>query len=76
MTIKDYTMYGTKIYNHKTKTIGLIIYTWVNKYADGDVDFATCVDNKGNKYNIQLDNIQPIEAMDEEELKEYGLINS
>ena len=61
MTEKDYTMYGTKIFNHKTKEIGLLISTWVNVYADGKVDFATCVDSKGNKYNTEFDNISPVE---------------
>jgi hypothetical protein len=63
MTEKDHTMYGTKIYNCKTKEIGLLIYTWVNKFADGDIDFVTCVDTQGRKYNTPLDNIIPLEDM-------------
>jgi hypothetical protein len=62
MTEKDYTMYGTKIYNHKKQEIGLLISTWVNVYADGKVDFATCVDSKGNKHNTAMDNITPVEV--------------
>lgn len=58
---KDFTLYGTKILNHKTKEFGLLICTWINKFADGDVDFATCVDSKGKRYNTPLDNITPIE---------------
>ena len=54
-------MYGTKIYNHKKQEIGLLISTWVNVYADGKVDFATCVDSKGNKYNTEMDNLTPVE---------------
>ncbi len=61
MTDKDYTMYGTKIYNHKKQEVGLLISTWVNVYADDKVDFATCVDSKGNKYNTAMDNISPVE---------------
>ena len=61
MTDKDYTMYGTKIYDHEKKENGLLISTWVNVYADGKVDFATCVDSKGNKYNTPMDNITPVE---------------
>lgn len=41
MTEKNYMLYGTKIYNYKTKRIGLLICTWVNKFADGNIDFAT-----------------------------------
>ena len=32
--------YGTKILNLKTQEIGLLICTWKNKFADGEVDFA------------------------------------
>jgi len=53
--------YGTKILNHKTNEIGLLIYTWDNTFADGDVLFATCVDKNGKRYNIEMDNISPIE---------------
>lgn len=53
--------FGTKILNHKTNEIGLLIKTWTNKFADADVPFATCVDKNGKKYNIELDNITPIE---------------
>ena len=36
--------YGTKVLNLKTQEIGLLICTWKNKFADREVDFATCVD--------------------------------
>lgn len=52
------TLYGTKILNLKTKEIGLLICIWKNKFADGEVDFATCVDKQGKRYNIELDNIE------------------
>jgi hypothetical protein len=58
---QDSTMYGTKIYNYETKEIGLLIYTWTNEFADGDVPFATCVDSKGKRYNTAMDNITPFE---------------
>ncbi len=58
---KDCTLFGTKVKNLKTGELGLVIYTWVNKFADGDVNFATCVDENGKKYNVELDNIQVIE---------------
>lgn len=63
MTLKnqDRTMFGTKIFNHVTKEQGLLLYTWTNTFADGDVSFATCVDKNGKKYNISMDNISPIE---------------
>ena len=62
MTIeKDRTMFGTKILNQKTNEIGLLIYTWTNKFTDGDIPFATCVDKNGKKYNIEMDLILPIE---------------
>jgi hypothetical protein len=58
---KDFAMYGTKIYDYDKKSIGLLINTWTNKFADGDVDFVTCVDKKGKLYNTAMDNITPIE---------------
>lgn len=58
MVDKYYKPYGTKILNLKTKEIGLLICLWKNKYADKVVDFATCVDKTGKRYNIELDNIR------------------
>ena len=61
MAEKDYMLYGTKILNLKTQEIGLLICLWENKCADQTVDFATCVDKTGNRYNIELDNIRGFE---------------
>lgn len=61
MVEKDYTLYGTKILNLKTQEIGLLICLWENKYADKKVDFATCVDKTGKRYNIELDYIRGFE---------------
>ena len=61
MVDKDYKLYGTKILNLKTQEIGLLICLWENKYADKTIDFATCVDKNGKRYNIELDNIRGFE---------------
>ena len=61
MTEKDYQLYGTKILNLKTKEIGLLICIWKNKFADGEIDYATCVDQQGKRYNIELDNIEVLD---------------
>ena len=61
MVEKDYQLYGTKILNLNTQEIGLLICTWKNKFSDAEIDFATCVDRKGKKYNIELDNIRGFE---------------
>lgn len=58
---KDFTMFGTKVLNLKTQEVGLLLYTWVNKYADKDIDFATCVDKNGKRYNTELDNLKSFE---------------
>ena len=58
MIAKDYQLYGTKIVNLKTHEIGLLICIWKNQFADGEVDFATCVNKQGKIYNIELDNIK------------------
>ena len=55
MVEKDYKLYGTKILNLKTQEIGLLICLWENKFTDKTVDFATCVDKNGKRYNIELD---------------------
>ena len=61
MTEKDYQLYGTKILNLKTKEVGLLICIWKNKFADIDVDYATCVNMQGKRYNIALDNIEVLD---------------
>lgn len=61
MTEKDYQLYETKILNLKTQEIGLLICIWKNKFADGVVDFATCVNKQGKRYNIEVDNIRGFE---------------
>jgi|GEM_PF-4581898 len=53
--------YGTKILNRKTNEIGLLIKTWLNEFADENVWYATCVDQKGKCYNKELDEIVPLE---------------
>ena len=53
--------FGTKILNRKTNKIGLLIKTWLNEFADENIWFATCVEQKGKRYNIELDEITPIE---------------
>lgn len=67
MTEKDYQLYGTKVLNLKTKEIGLLIKTWKNEFADGSIWFATCVDKKGKRYHIELDEIVPMEEVNDSE---------
>ena len=61
MLEKDYQLFGTRILNLKTKEIGLLIFIWKNKFADADIDYATCVDQQGKRYNIELDNIEVLD---------------
>ena len=61
MTKKDYQLYGTKILNLQTQEIGLLICIWKNQFADGEVDYAICVDKQGKRYNIELGNIRGFE---------------
>ena len=75
---KSTLLFGNKIYNHVTKEIGIIINTWENSfYKSYDeierIPYATCVDINGKKYNTALDDIQPIEDLDDEELEELGI---
>ena len=61
MTEKDYQLYGTKILNLKTKQVGLLICIWKNKFADVEVDYATCVNKQGKRYKIELDDIEVLD---------------
>ena len=61
MAEKDYMLYGTKVLNLKTQEIGLLICVWENSFADKTVDFATCINKQGKRYNIELDSIAPLE---------------
>ena len=45
----------------KTHEIGLLICICKNKFADAEINFATCVDRQGKRYNIELDNIRGFE---------------
>lgn len=61
---KNDMLFGTKIYNNKTNEIGLLIYTWTNLFADRDIEYATCVDKNGKRYNIEMDEITPVDTME------------
>lgn len=67
MTEKLDLLFGTKILNRQTNEIGLLIKTWKNEFAAGSIWFATCVDAKGKRYHIELDEIVPIEGSNDSE---------
>lgn len=69
----DRTLFGTKVLNWNTQKLGIVLYTWTNVYADGEIPFATCVDENGKKYNIAMDLITAIENLENEELEKLGL---
>ncbi len=62
MIEKDYVLYGTKVLNLKTQEIGLLICIWKNKFADAEINYATCVDKQGKAikdYNNSIES--PVE---------------
>ena len=65
----DRTLFGTKVLNLETKKLGIVLYTWINVYADGNIPFATCVDENGKKYNIEMNSITAIENLDNNEIQ-------
>jgi hypothetical protein len=67
MTEKLDLLFGTKILNRQINEIGLLIKTWKNEFADGCIWFATCVDTKGKRYHIELDEIVPMEDVNDSE---------
>ena len=50
-----------KNFEFKNTEIGLLIFIWKNKFADAEIDYATCIDKQGKRYNIELDNIRGFE---------------
>ncbi len=67
MTEKLDLLFETKILNRQTNEIGLLIKTWRNEFAAGSIWFATCVDKKGKRYLIELDEIVPMEDINDSE---------
>ena len=67
MTEKLDLLFGTKILNRQTNEIGLLIKIWRNEFADGSIWFVTCVDTKGKRYHIELDEIVSMEGTDDSE---------
>ncbi len=65
----DRTLFGTKVLNWNTQKLGIVLYTWTNVYADGEIPFATCVDENGKKYNIEMDSITAVENLDNNEIQ-------
>jgi hypothetical protein len=57
------TAFGTKILNRKDNSVGLLIKTWLNEYADAKIWMARCVDTNGKRCDIQFDEIIPIEEV-------------
>ena len=65
MTEKLDLLFGTKILNRQTNEIGLLIKTWKNEFADVSIWVATCADTKGKRYHIELDEIVPMEEVND-----------
>lgn len=65
MTEKLDLLFGTKILNRQTNEIGLLIKTWKNEFADVSIWLVTCVDTKGKRYHIELDEIVPMEEVND-----------
>lgn len=67
MTEKLDLLFGIKILNRQTNEIGLLIKTWKNEFADRSIWFAICVDKKGKRYHVELDEIVPMEDVNDSE---------
>ena len=65
----DRSLFGTNFLNLENKKLGIVLYTWTNVYADGNIPFSTCVDENGKKYNIEMDSITAIENLDNNEIQ-------
>ena len=83
MTLKneDRSLFGTKVYDFKNKNIALVLKTFDNTYSKNgggtvDIQFARCVTMKGKVYNVEFDNITPLENLTTEEKIKYGIIKT
>ncbi len=56
--------FGTKIRNIRTGELGLLIRTYLNKFADDSVMYAVWVDQKGKRKCDELDNLKPVDDED------------
>ena len=66
--------YGTKVYDTNKKQIGILINTYPLKYVDNpNLIGAKVVDTKGKVYPTKLDNLIPIEDLDNEQLMEFNI---
>ena len=78
--------YGTKVYDHKKKSIGVLIATYNLGYVDApDATGAKVVGTNGRLYSANLDNLKTIEdiktarlygEMPEEDFKALNIPNS
>lgn len=59
--------FGTRIRNTKTGEIGLLIKTYLNKFADKSVMYAVWVDVNGKRKYEELDNLRPLDDEDDED---------
>ena len=58
---KDHTLFGQKAVNIQTDEVGIVLYTWKNKFADAIIDMACRVNQNGKVFQLYLDNLTPIE---------------
>ena len=66
--------YGTKVYDHKKKSIGILIRTYNLGYVDApDAMAAKVVDIQGKLYAVNLDNLTPVNDLTDEQIKELNI---
>lgn len=73
----DKFLYGIKVYDYNKKSLATIISTWTNTFSNEKgpvyVQYATCVDYSGEKYNTEFENLRPYDDIEEDEFEELGL---
>ena len=66
--------YGTKVYDYKKESIGILISTYNLGYVDApDATGAKVIDTKGKAYPTNLDNLVPIKELEDEEIKKLNI---
>ena len=66
--------YGTKVYDYKKKSIGVLIATYNLGYVDApDATGAKVVDTNGRLYSTNLDNLSPIKEMEDDEIEKLNI---
>lgn len=66
--------YGTKVYDHKKQSIGILVCTYNLGYVDApEATGAKVVDTKGKLYPRNLNDLTPINELTDKEIEKFNI---